>query len=209
MYGCTLTKGFFPYEWVTSLSKLDCESLPPKEAFHSELKNEDISDQNYLYCEHIWRDHDMKTLRDFFIWYNNRDIVPFLEAIEKQFLFYKLRHIDMFKDGISVPGLTMNLLFDTLPRDIYFTLFNQRHSHLHDLLRNGLTGGPSLILHRHHEVVVTHIRHSLSCRAIVGCDTNALYLWSISQNMSTGCYIHRTAEPHFKVTSPVKMAKQL
>ena len=42
-YGCTLTKGFFPYEWVTSLSKLVCESLPHKEAFHSELKNEDIS----------------------------------------------------------------------------------------------------------------------------------------------------------------------
>ena len=42
----------------------------------------------------------MKTFRDFLIWYNNRDLVPFLEAIEKQFLFYKLRHIDMFKDGI-------------------------------------------------------------------------------------------------------------
>ena len=87
-YGCTLSKGFFPYEWVTPLSKLDCESLPPKEAFHSELKNEDISDQNYAYCEHIWRDHDMKTFRDFLIWYNNRDVVPFLEAIEKQFHFY-------------------------------------------------------------------------------------------------------------------------
>ena len=86
-YGCTLTKGFFPYVWVTSLSKLVCESLPPKEAFHSELKNEDISDQNYAYCEQIWRDHDMKTFRDFLIWYNNRDVVPFLEAIEKQFLF--------------------------------------------------------------------------------------------------------------------------
>ena len=85
---------------MTSLRKLVCESLPPKEAFRSELKNEDISYQNYAYCEQIWRDHDMKTFRDFLIWYNNRDLVPFLEAIEKQFLFYKLRHIDMFKDGI-------------------------------------------------------------------------------------------------------------
>ena len=157
-YGCTLSKGFFPYEWVTSLSKLDCESLPPKEAFHSELKNEDISDQNYPYCEQIWRDHVIKTFRDFLIWYNNRDVVPFLEAIEKQFHFYKLRHIDMFKDGISVPGLTMTFLFDILPRDIYFTLFNQKDSHLHDLVRNCITGGPSLIFHRYHEVNVTTIR---------------------------------------------------
>ena len=92
----------------------------------------------------------------------------------------------------------MTFLFDTLPRDIYFTLFNQRHSHLHDLLRKGLTGGPSLIFHRHHEVGVTHIRHSLLCRAIVGYDANALWLWSISQNMPTGCYIYRTAESNFK-----------
>ena len=92
----------------------------------------------------------------------------------------------------------MTFLFDTLPRDIYFTLFNQRHSHLHDLLRKGLTGGPSLIFHRHHEVGVTHIRHSLLCRAIVGYDANALCLWSISQNMPTGYYIYRTAESNFK-----------
>ena len=132
-YGCTLSKGFFPYEWVTPLSKLDCESLRPKEAFHSELKNEDISDQNYAYCEHIWRDHDMKTFRDVLIWYNNRDVVPFLEAIEKQFHFYKLRHIDMFKDGISVPGLTMTFFFDTLPRDIYFTLFNTKKTPIYTI----------------------------------------------------------------------------
>ena len=114
-YSCTLTKGFFPYEWVTSLSKLVCESLPPKEAFHSELKNEDISDQNYAYCEQIWRDHDMKTFRDFLNRYKNRDVVPFLEAIGKQFLFYKLRHVDMFKDGISVPGLTMKFCLTLYP----------------------------------------------------------------------------------------------
>ena len=81
---------------MISLSKLDGESLLPKKAFHSELKIEDISDQNYVYCEQIWRDHDMKTFRDVLIWYNNRDVVPVLEAIEKQFLFYLLRHINMF-----------------------------------------------------------------------------------------------------------------
>ena len=206
-YGCTLSKGFLPYEWVTSLSKLDYESLPPKEAFHSELKNEDISDQNYAYCEQIWRDHDMKTFRDFLIWYNNTDVVPFLEAIEKQFHFYKLRHIDMFKDGISVPGLTMTFLFDTLPRDIYFTLFNQKDSHLHDLVRNGITGGSTLIFHRYHEVNVTTIRQSKPCHSIVGYDANALYLWSISQLMPTGCYIYRTAESNFKPKQSRKYGK--
>ena len=59
-YSCTLTKGSFPYEWVTSLRKLDCEFLPPKKPVLSELKNEVMSDRNYAYCEQIWRNHDMK-----------------------------------------------------------------------------------------------------------------------------------------------------
>ena len=41
----------------------------------------------------------MKTFRDFFVWYNNIDVVPFLEALP----FYRNRNIDMFKEGISVP----------------------------------------------------------------------------------------------------------
>ena len=43
----------------------------------------------------------MKTFRDFFVWYNNIDVVPFLEALP--FSFYRNRNIDMFKEGISVP----------------------------------------------------------------------------------------------------------
>jgi hypothetical protein len=32
-----------------------------------------------------------------------------IEALEKMFQFYKNRHIDMFKDGISVPGLALKV----------------------------------------------------------------------------------------------------
>ena len=61
----------------------------------------------------------MKTMRDFLSGYNKRDVGPFLEAIAKQFDFYKQRHIDMFKDGISVPGLTLLYLFNDLPPKTY------------------------------------------------------------------------------------------
>ena len=33
------TKGFFPYEWFDSLTKLDCDKLPPYDSFFSKLKN--------------------------------------------------------------------------------------------------------------------------------------------------------------------------
>ena len=110
-YGCKITKGFFPYEYMDCLERLDDTALPPKEAFFSQLKNEGISDEDYVGCQEACRDNGMTTLRDFLVWYNNRDVVPFLQTINIQFAFYQQRGIYMFKQGISVPGLTLLYLF--------------------------------------------------------------------------------------------------
>ena len=78
-------------------------ALPPQEEFYSRLMKENISDDDYARCQAVWRDNRMKTMRDFLMWYNNRDVKPFLEAIDKQFAFYKQQNIDIFKYGVSVP----------------------------------------------------------------------------------------------------------
>jgi hypothetical protein len=57
-----------------------------------------------------------------------------LEALEKMFQFYKNRHIDMFKDGISVPGLTLKYMFQDLSD--YFTLPDEKNKDLYDLYKN-------------------------------------------------------------------------
>ena len=92
---------------MDGIGKLEDSALPPQEAFYSRLKNEGISDEEYARCHAVWRDNGMKTMHAFLVWYNNRDVVPFLDAIDKQFAFYKQQNIDMFKDGVSVPGLTL------------------------------------------------------------------------------------------------------
>ena len=78
-----------------SIGKLEGRALPPQEAFYSRLKNEGISDEDYARCQAVWHDNRMKTMRDFLVRYNNRDVVPFLEAIDKQFAFYKQQNIDV------------------------------------------------------------------------------------------------------------------
>ena len=98
-YGCELGKGHFPYEYMDDLQKLEDRVLPPQSAFFSQLKNEGISDADYARCQAVWHDNQMKTMRDFLVWYNNRDVIPFLQAIDKQFAFYQQHNIDMFKDG--------------------------------------------------------------------------------------------------------------
>ena len=196
-YGCKITKGFFQYEYMDCLERLDDTTLPQKEAFFSQLKNEGISDEDYVGCQEAWRDNGMTTLRDFLVWYNNRDVVPFLQAIDRQFAFYQQRGIDIFKQGISVPGLTLLYLFNDLPEKTYFTLFNEKNKDLHHLVKDHVVGGPSLVFHRYHEKGVTKIRQndygdgSRLCQSVVGYDANALYLWSLMQNMPTGWHSRR------------------
>ena len=198
-YGCELQKGHFPYEYMDDLHKLEDRALPPQAAFFSRLKNEGISNDDYARCQAVWRNNQMTTMRYYLVWYNNRDVTPFLEAIAKQFAFYHDRGIDMFKDGISVPGLSLLHLFNDLPNDTYFTVFNRTNSDLHELVKDNIVGGPAIIFHRYHEKNVTRIRGgSEPCRSIVGYDANALYLWALMQDMPTGWYTRRRAENKFR-----------
>ena len=49
-----LRKGVYPYEDMDSREKFDETSLPPKEAFYSNLNLEDISDEDYAHAQKVW-----------------------------------------------------------------------------------------------------------------------------------------------------------
>ena len=57
-----------------------------------------------------WNNNNMKTFKDFLEWYNNLDVIPFVEVIEKMKVFYKNKKLDLFKDGVSLPGLVLKYL---------------------------------------------------------------------------------------------------
>ena len=65
---------------------------------------------NYNYLEVVWEQEQMTTFRDFVKWYNNMDVFPTLEAMQKVTEFYHNNGIDMFKLGCTLPNLTKNCL---------------------------------------------------------------------------------------------------
>ena len=138
----------------------------------------------------------MKTMRDFLVWYNNLDVIPFLEAISKQTVFYQQRGIDM-----------LLYLFNDLPPNTYVTLFNEKHKDLHHLVKDQIVGGPAIIFHRYYKKDVTKIREielgefAQPCRSVVGYDANALYLWALMQDMPTGRFTRRREQNVFRPES--------
>ena len=88
----------------------------------------------------------MSTMKDFLVWYNNKDVEPMLQAIDKMFIYYQNLH----------PGLTLKYMFQDLPN--YVTIPDKRNNDLHRLLKDNIVGGHSIVFYRYHERNVTTIR---------------------------------------------------
>ena len=77
-----LDKGYSDYQsFVNSgcsseevQKKLRFSSIPP------------TGQENYAYLQEVWKNHDMQSFKDFLRWYNNKDVVPTLEAMKKMII---------------------------------------------------------------------------------------------------------------------------
>ena len=56
-----LRKGVYPYEDMDNWEKFDETTIPPKEAFYSKLKLEDISDADYAHAQKLWEVFGIKS----------------------------------------------------------------------------------------------------------------------------------------------------
>ena len=55
-----LRKGIYPYEDMDNWGKFDETTLPPKEAFYSNLNLENISDEDYEHAQKVWNISEIK-----------------------------------------------------------------------------------------------------------------------------------------------------
>ena len=52
----------------------------------------------------------MQTFADWLRYYNDLDVVPGLEALQKMRAFYAEKGIDILKDAVSLPGVSLDYL---------------------------------------------------------------------------------------------------
>lgn len=91
----------------------------------------------------------MKTMEDFLIWYNNLDVGPFVEAVQRLQKFYFDRGIDVFKVAMTVPGVAREMLFQVSKESgASFALFGEEDKDLFWTVKKNIIGGPSIIFDR-------------------------------------------------------------
>ena len=112
-YGCELQKLAFPYEWFDSFQKLNHIGPVKYEEFYSSLKGGiTISQEEYQnFCDEF-RKRGCVTMKDWLKEYNLADVEPFIEALEKTREQYYPDEIDLLKDAVSIPGISMTYVLN-------------------------------------------------------------------------------------------------
>ena len=112
-YGCELQKLVFPYEWFASFEKLNHKGPVKYEEFYSSLKGGiTISQEEYQnFCDEFHK-RGCVTMKDWLKEYNLADVEPFIEALEKTREQYYPDEIDLLKDAVSIPGISMTYVLN-------------------------------------------------------------------------------------------------
>ena len=191
-YGAKQVKSWLPYEWFDSPDKLDHPGLPPYLCWYSQLKNSIVlSPAEYEACQRVFYERGMQTFGDWLEYYNNLDVSPFLEALVKMRDFYTDLGVDIFKDAVSLPGVSMQyILRGTLSRCNAPELYAP-NLEAYTMLKGAMVGGPSLVFTRKHVAGQTRIRsHKYDeahvTKRILGFDTNSLYPSTMLHEMFCG-----------------------
>ena len=117
-----------------SVAKLRMDRIPPTGA------------ESYSYLQSVWENNNMEIFSDFLKWYNKKDVVPTLEAMQKMIEFYHNKGIDMLKLGCTLPNLANICLHKST--DSKFYPFTESDKDLLEKIREDMVGGPSIVFTR-------------------------------------------------------------
>ena len=128
----------------------------------------------------------MSSFKDFLRWYDNKDVVPTLEAMQKMIAFYHDKNIDMLELGCTLPNLANICLHKST--DANFYPFREGDKDLLEKIRD-VVGGPSIVFTRKAVVDGIFMRKSANiCKSVVAIVVSQLYPYFMYQSMPTGLY---------------------
>ena len=177
-------KGVYPYDYVSSLKKLNETQLPPKEAFYSYLNDEHITDEDYQHALKVWATFGCKTIRDYHDLYLKSDVLLLADVFEN-FRKTCLKHYKLDPAHYyTSPGLAWDACLKETKQELQLLTD-------YDMLmmvEKGIRGGISHISKRYAEANNKYMKDYNPDKESVYIqylDANNLYGWAMSQPLPT------------------------
>ena len=180
-----LRKGVYPYDYVSSVEKLNDTELPPKSSFYSKLNDSDISDEDYEHAQRVWKEFGIKTLKDYHLLYNVSDVLLLADVFEN-FRDLCMEHYGLdpawyftspgfaWDAALKLTGIELELISD------YDMLL---------MIKRGIRGGISTISNRYGKANNKYMGEAFDSSKpstfITYLDANNLYGWAMCKKLPT------------------------
>jgi len=138
-------KGVFPYEYFDSLDKFKDTSLPPKDAFYNNLKEEWTSDDDYKRAQRIWSKFGCQNFKDYHDFYLKTDVLLLADVFEQ---FRKTGMENFHLDPalhLTLPSYSWDACL--MMTDVKLELICEPEKYL--MFESNIRGGVSTISHRY------------------------------------------------------------
>ena len=173
-------KGVFPYEYMTDFSKLSATSLPPKDAFYSQLNKTGISDEDYAHAKRVWYVFNCKTMRDYHDLYLKTDVLLLTDIMtEFRRVCKRVYGLDALH-YYTAPGLVWDAMLKLTK--VKLDLISDPDMYL--MVESGIRGGISTITKRYakanNKSTKGYDKSQMSVY-IPYLDANNLYGWAMSE----------------------------
>ena len=186
-------KGVYPYEFMDDFEKFKKQSLPKKTSFFSRLKQEKVSEEDFLHAQKVWKECKLKNMGDYHDLYLKTDVLLLADVMEN---FRKLceKHYELDPAHFfTVPGMAWDAMLKMT--GIKLELLEDVDMLL--MIEKGIRGGISNAFKRYAKANNKFMKDfdpAEKSSFIVYLDANNLYGWAMSKPLPVGGFEWMTKE---------------
>ena len=181
-----LRKGVYRYDYMDSESTFEETSLPTKEAFYNRLRDENISDEDYLHAQLVFSTFNLRNLGEYHDLYLKSDVLLLADVFENFrsicLNYYELDPCHFY----TSPGLAWQACLKM--SNVELELLTDPDMYL--FVQEGLHGGISMISNRYSKannpyMYISEYNPEDERKYVTYLDANNLCGWAMSQVLPT------------------------
>ena len=180
MWGVSDQKEIMCYDWLDSIEKLDCPQLPPREAFHNKLHNQECNKSDYLQAQQNWIKWKCSSIKDYIMNYCRIDVEIMMMALKNYRQVYLEENKIELLNHVSLPQTAYTTFLKCYHSATLYPLYTITDCNSYYIISNSIFGGNCQVFNKHAKIGENNVTY------LIGLDENNLYGWAGKRSLPYG-----------------------